>query len=491
MLSRVRRVATVICGMAFLVFATVAGTEGAQLLVGSAHTSITPDKPVGLSGASSSRVARKVENPVTATALAIESRDGDKMLDCAIMVSCDLVAIRNGVQDIVRAAIKRKMPDFDVRKVFLNATHSHTGPVMLQNRYLLPKTGIMQPKDYTDFLAERVSTIVAEAWKNRKPGGVSWALGHAVVAINRRVVYDNGRARMYGNTNAPNFRRVEGYEDHGIEMLFFWDAAKKLTALAINPACPSQEVEGHCAINADFWHDVRERIHAKYGKGIHILGWCGAAGDQSPHLMWNKRAEERMRRLRRLSRTQEIARRIVRAVDSVFDLAKKDIRTNVPFAHVVRDIKLPARIVTDKEYASYKAQYDQLAKKPKRSARDHRRMGSRKEVVDRYERQKTDRTFPMELHVLRLGDVAIATNPFELYTDYGVQIKARSRAIQTFIIQLTGASAYYLPTKRAVAGGSYSAEVYSNLVGPEGGKALVHRTVDEINALWPAKKKGK
>ena len=47
-----------------------------------------------------------------------------------------------------------------------------------------------------------------------------------------------------------------------------------------------------------------------------------------------------------------------------------------------------------------------------------------------------------------MNDVAIATNEFELFTDYGVQIKARSPAVQTFVIQLTG-SGGYLPTERA------------------------------------------
>lgn len=62
----------------------------------------------------------------------------------------------------------------------------------------------------------------------------------------------------------------------------------------------------------------------------------------------------------------------------------------------------------------------------------------------------------MELHPLRIGDVAIATNAFEPYTDYGIQIKARSPALQTFMIQLAGPGTY-LPTERAVQGGGYSA----------------------------------
>jgi hypothetical protein len=89
----------------------------------------------------------------------------------------------------------------------------------------------------------------------------------------------------------------------------------------------------------------------------------------------------------------------------------------------------------------------------------------------------------MELHVIRLGDIAICTNPFELFTDFGIQIKARSRALQTFVIQLAG-SGGYVPPEKAVRGGGYSATVESNVVGPEGGQVLADKTVESINSLW-------
>ncbi|MFO0883440.1 MAG: hypothetical protein U0894_04515 [Pirellulales bacterium] len=89
----------------------------------------------------------------------------------------------------------------------------------------------------------------------------------------------------------------------------------------------------------------------------------------------------------------------------------------------------------------------------------------------------------MELHVLRLGDIAIATNAFELYTDFGVQIKSRSPALQTFVIQLAGPGTY-LASERAVQGGGYSAIVQSNEVSPAGGQILVDKTVERIQAMW-------
>ena len=140
------------------------------------------------------------------------------------------------------------------------------------------------------------------------------------------------------------------------------------------------------------------------------------------------------------------------------------------------------RAVTEAEFAAARGQVEALSKDP----RNRRLMLWHQEVVDRFERQRAGPVPPyeMELHVIRLGDVAIATNDFELFTDFGIRIKARSRALQTFLIQLAGPGTY-VPTERAARGGGYSAIVESNRVGAEGGQVLVERTVEAINALWP------
>jgi hypothetical protein len=455
--------------------------RAAELLVGAASSSITPEEPVALSGQFHTRVAKTVESPVTANVIVLESRDGDKSLDLAIMVSCDLVVIREDIQSRIRKSVSAKLSEVDVQKLFVNATHTHTAPVMVEGKYVIPAEGVIQPAEYVEFLVEQVSDAVVKAWKGRRLAGVSWGLGHAVVAHNRRAVYANGSAAMYGKTDRPDFRGIEGYEDHGIDSLCFWDAKKKPIAMAIDVACPSQEVESRRAVNADFWHETRELLRNSYGQDLCVLGWCGAAGDQSPHLMYRKKAEERMRQLRGLTRLEEIARRIVRAVDDVHEVAKNEIRTDVKLVHLVRTFKLPTWKVTDKEYAAAKAEVNRLSKDPA----NRRRMLWQKKVTDRYEQQKPGDLYERQFHVIRLGDVAICTNPFELYTDYGIQIKAQSKAVQTFVIQLTGErSGSYLPTARAVKGGGYSAIPPSCPVGPEGGQALVAQTVEAINELW-------
>lgn len=466
---------------AVLAVAAPAMSKAAELWIGRATASITPDQPVALSGQMHTRIARQVETPVMAAAVALESREGEKTLDQAIFVACDLVAIREGVLERVREHLKDRLPDFDADKIILSATHTHTAPVMVENRYEIPQDGIMQPAEYVEFLSQQVVEAAANAWRDRKPGAVGWGLGHAVVAQNRRAVYADGRAVMYGRTGQSDFRGIEGYEDHGVEVLFFWDRDEQLIATAINVACPSQEVEGRSAVNADFWHEVRETLRERHGEDLAVLAWTGAAGDQSPHLMFRRQAEERMRKLRKLDRLSELARRIVAAWEEAYEGARQEIHTDVPFVHHVQSIELPRRAVTENEYAHAKERVEALSKNPA----DRRRMLWHQAVVDRYERQQADEaaSYTMELHVVRLGDVAIATNDFELFTEFGIQMKARSPALQTFVIQLAGPGTY-VPTEAAVRGGGYSAIVESSVVGPEGGQTLVDRTVAAINGLW-------
>ena len=194
-----------------------------------------------------------------------------------------------------------------------------------------------------------------------------------------------------------------------------------------------------------------------------------------------------MAKFRGMTRTEELGRRIADAFLDVADVIAADIRTDVPLVHKVVQFDVPARRVTEAEYARSKALYDRLIEKEKLVGPDYWNMNFYKLTVDRYQAQQTAAPrYPIEMHVLRLGDIAIATNPFELFLDYGVQIQARSPAQQTVLIQLASPLdfGYYVPTPKAIAGGGYSAIVEQSLVGPEGGQALVDRTVREIGELW-------
>jgi hypothetical protein len=291
---------------------------------------------------------------------------------------------------------------------------------------------------------------------------------------------------MYGATNTERFRRIEGYEDHAVDVLCFFNEQKQLKAAAITLACPSQSVGG-VMLSADFWHDVRKLIHERHGEQVCVLGFCAPAGDQAPNLLLRKKSEARMDRLRGLSRSQELGRRIAASFEDVLTVIRQDIRTDVPFVHHVKQIDLPGLKVSDETYATMKKLCDTLDAKQEMVGPDWWNRHFYGFVVDRYEAQQKGAVVnSVEMHVMRLGDVAIATNPYELYLDYGLQIQGRSPAQQTILIQLAAAMdfAYYVPTPRAIEAGGYSAEVTHNLVGPEGAQALVDRTVEAIGNLW-------
>jgi len=167
-----------------------------ELWVGTAVADITPDKPVALDGHRNLRISTKVASPITAAALALESRQGDQTIDQAVIVSCDLVAIRPGVLEKVRQKVKSRARDLAIEKIFLCATHTHNAPVTLEGRYALPEQGVMRPAEYVEFMTGRVAEAISESWGKRRCGKVGWGQSQAVVAQNRRALYADGSAPM-------------------------------------------------------------------------------------------------------------------------------------------------------------------------------------------------------------------------------------------------------------------------------------------------------
>lgn len=163
---------------------------------------------------------------------------------------------------------------------------------------------------------------------------------------------------------------------------------------------------------------------------------------------------------------------------------------NIAFVHCIDRFDVPGRKITDSEYQNAMRIREPLAAKEDLSGGEPATKSWYKKTIRRYETQQSEEPhYAIEMHTLRLGDVAIATNPFELFVDFGMQIQGRSPAEQTIMIQLASQveDHSYRPSERAVQGGGYSAIPESSLVGPNGGQVLVEKTAAGINEMFDPK----
>lgn len=451
-----------------------------MLQIGWATRDFTPDRPAMLQGQRHRRITSEVMDPLTVTALALA---GGAPPDCAILISCAVPFIHDTLLAGVRHRLKRALPDFPVDRVVMTATHTHTSLVTKAGFYEPPGDGVMTPAECEALVADRAADAAVEAWQSRAPQLLGRAFGHAVVGHNRHAVYADGHAQMYGKTAHKDFCWIGGYEDHSVDMLFTWNPDGALTGVALAIPCPSQVDERLNVISADYWHEVRQELRARFGAGLFVLPLCAPAGDQSPHFLLYDKEEKEMRERRGVTERQEIAQRVADAVARALACTPPP-KTDGPivFSHVVERLALTPRRVLKHERDWAEAERNRWAKEKGETTSWWPENLQR--VVQTGDGTLKPDPFPVELHTLRIGDVALATNPFELFVDYAMQIKARSAAAQTILVQLTTGMGWYLPTERAVQGGGYGAMPAVSRVGPEGGRELVEKTIATIQKLW-------
>ncbi len=459
-----------------------------KLHIGWARGDITPLRKTLVQGQFHTRISDTVLSPLTATALALEVRSENGATEQAVFLSCDLPC--DGFNPDLLRELEGRCTDLDPRKITVNGTHTHNAPSTQRGIYDEPENDpdFMGPDEYREWLAAQLADIVESAWTERRPGSISRGFGYAVVGRCRRAVYAGGAAAMYGETNREDFRGIEACDDHSVNMLFTRDGSGELTGILVNLACPSQCLESLVTFSADFWHDVRESMAERYGTGVHLLPQCAPAGDLSPHLLMDKTAEKDLRDRLGVDACGIIARRVMAVLDEGL-ASSSPPEESVTFEHKVKAWRLPRMMVTKEEYELEKRIPDMSAEERAQQHYAFQRIwpfGPVCDLVSRFEQQGDNPEHDVESHIIRIGDAVFATNPFELFVDFGMQIRARSRAMQTFLVQLADGSnnGFYLPTQRALDGGHYSAQIKSNWVGPEGGQLLVNNTVEAINELF-------
>ncbi len=498
-----------------------------KIKVGWAEEKFVFDKPVSLVGQFAERISEYEEKPLTATAFALEC-DGQQM----VLVNADLV----GISCVFLETVKKKLADnnmgLDPEMVVVSCIHTHTGPgytgrgVNTKNRgsyssfsTLIKKQlppdkkyiesvniskndNIMSNDDLLEELSGKVAKAVLSAWETRAEGSYVNAFGRAAVGMCRRAAYSDGSAQMWGDTNRGVFTALEGGNDSGIELLYVFDGKGKLTGVVANLACPAQCVQHRHFISPDFWGEAKMLLRQHFGEDLFLLPLCSAAGDQCPVdlVRWVepysdvndpnlKRNNPPKRKadpsMFDIAGMKKVGKRIANEIIAVYNEGFDEPECDVPFVHEKHIMNLPLRRATlAQEVDAKKAIADYFASKPGDvDFNDAANLQVHLGILERIQLQDIIDIVPTEVHIMRLGNIAICTNPFELFLDYGNQIKARSLAEQTFIIQLANGTEGYLPTEKAEKGGHYSAFISSGSVGHEGGELLVRNILTEINKL--------
>ncbi len=473
-----------------------------ELHIGWGETDITPDRKVELEGQYYRRVSRGIHSRLKAVAWALENED-----DQCIMVSLDIVGFDREFQQALQERLQGKLP-FDPKKVFLNTIHTHSGPaITVFINWWETDPDALPVDEFRRMLLEKLEHVVLEAWNNRKAGGISHGLGSARIGHCRRVAYADGTAEMYGRTDRDDFIGMEGGEDSGVDLLFCFDASGKPTGVVVNVPCPSQIMEATYVVSSDYMGRLRERLKEHFGETFRVLCQIAPAGDQAP------------RDLTRADTVLDfwcekgldiVASRLMATITSTYDHLAGNIEYGATLKHSVQELQLPRRRVSDQEYhdalhtmeqlesgQSTKDAYREFCAEVHANEKCPNRPGpydnklhhfvlirNEEAVVKRHEDQNNQSFHEAEVHLVRLGDAVFATNPFELYQEYGQRIRARSRARQTFMVQLCSGYAGYLPTPRAERLGGYGGLVINGQVGSDGGAMLVDETVRSIGKLF-------
>ncbi len=480
--------------LCLLVMMVFCGLQAGPLKVGWGMRDIGTTDPIRLSGMPYERISQKVLDELSVTALVVD--DGK---DSVIFLSADLIKTPEWLGTEVRAKVKKLDPAVPADKIFIFCTHTHSNAGI---------TGRTNPlSKYHEFLVKQCTDAVIEAWNRRAPGKVAYGYDFAATAFNRRSVYRDGVSRLLGKHSNDQFSHAESMNDPFVQFLFTYDMNDKLTGAIVNVPSPSQALcfsWRKCAQSADFWAPVRDMIRKRHD-GAFVLAQCSAAAEAMPNYRFMNygRAQDRRWQLNYGKQPEypgeleclEVAERIVDAFERTLPWAGKERFDNLPLFHATRKLELTKFQISDKEAEQAKRELAKLEATPKvegtseKEKKQNEQLESRKHrfrrLLQAYEGNKAKPKLPVEIHVVRIGDIAFAGNPFELSVDFGKRIQGRSPFVQTFVVQLAegGRGPDYLPTERSVKNKGYGATPQDSLVGPQGGAELVEETVTVLKEL--------
>ncbi len=436
------------------------------LRVGAATCIITPPLGSWQQGAGVTRKGERIRDELEANALYLT--DGQTPL---LLISCDLVGLALADVQPIRDAISATS-GIPPRQVIITCTHTHSGPSLIRTNYHFPVD-----EAYIRQLSQKLVEVAGDAVAAARPAKIGWGKGTAQIGFNRRVCWADGTHSMHGDTRRPDFAGMEGPDDPAHLAIFAVDSSGKPIAVAYHNTSHPTSFYGAGLFSADYPDATRKIIRRELGR-IPVLYLNGAQGDIAMANQLNPQREDREARLQRIGK--------MLAEETLRLYRKAEFHPRIVLGHAYVDLQIEVRLPKAKQLQDAQKVLERVEAGEKIAGKELILAFGTMQLQERFGKQPLD-TVP--IHVVRIGEVALVTQPCELYCQFGLDIKRRSPARLTAVVGLADGYGGYCPTIAGVLGGGYSGQPISwARLEPLAGYRMVEAAGPMLNRLWRGEK---
>ena len=406
-----------------LLFIFTASLPAATWKAGTAKADITPKKSIWMAGyGGRTKPSEGTLHPLWAKALALEDATGKR----AVIIATDTIGLSGSIYNSLKLKLAKQY-QLTPAQVMINASHTHTGPVMregLYDIYPLNPERIARIEEYSARFETEIIKITGQALRNLEPVTLKHGIGITRFGVNRRENKPYGDVPKLIAANA-----LKGPVDHDVPVLAVYKNLN-LKAVVFGYACHSttlsfQQFSGDYS---GFTQIALEKSHP--GALALFSAGCGADINPLPR--------------RQVYQAERYGHMLAAAVEEVLlqkmNTLKPKLTTNI------KTVPL--------EYGALPTD-ESLAASAKNQNSYRGRWAAR--MIKLKTKGNLPKTYPYPIQCWRVGDLLWLSMGGEVVVDYSIQFK-KQFGVRTWVTSYANDVMAYIPTFRVLQEGGYEGQ---------------------------------